>query len=342
MLKRIWSSRYAAAGAILQWSGAARAYEFAHRPRGAIVLMYHSVSDGSHDAHVDPGNRLPLADFERQMSFLKQHRQVISLSSLVEQARRGETPPAGTVCITFDDGYLDNLTVAAPILANHRLPATLYLATGYVQRTETQWADVLHSMLSRRTMQRLTLPALGLLAADLSSTPQAVKVGKLLHRYLLEAQHDQRTHWLLEIERQLKPEGTMPRLTMSWNEARALLKQYPLFEIGGHTQDHIDLRTHTDDVAQSQIDGCAADLQRELGLEPRHFSFPYGRWRDGTRALVIASGWHSAVGAGHDFRIGHKSDRFALPRIEAPVSATAFRFKTSGAFPGALAMLGLK
>ena len=341
MLKRIWSSRREAAGALIQLSGAGSAYEAARRPEGAIILMYHSVARGNVDDHIDPANRIAPAAFERQMAFLSRHRRVLSLSALVELMSGGESPPARTVCITFDDGYLDNLTVAAPVLARYHLPATLFLATGYVERSETQWADALHSLWLRRTTNRLSLPEPGMPTTDLSSLTQAAAARKLLHRCLLEAQHDQRTRWLLEIERQLKPEGIMPRVTMNWDEARALLKSYPLFEIGGHTRDHIDLRTHTGDLAQRQIDGCAADLRSELKLEPCHFSFPYGRWCESTRALVSASGWRSAVGAGLDLRIGRDSDRFAMPRVEAPRGMTALRFMTSGAFPGALAMLGL-
>jgi peptidoglycan/xylan/chitin deacetylase (PgdA/CDA1 family) len=341
MLKRIWSSRHAAAGAIVHWSGAGLAYQAARRPEGGIVLMYHSVSDGTVDAHVAPGNRIAFGAFERQMAFLSGHRRVLPLSELIACACRGEAAPAGTVCITFDDGYLDNLTVAAPVLARYRLPATLYLATGYVQRREAQWADVLYSLWSRRTAHRLDLSALGLPTTDLSSSAQDAAARKVLHRCLLEAEFDQRTALLAELARQLKPEGDMPQLTMGWDQARELQRRYPLFEFGGHTQDHIDLRTHTGDVAHRQIDGCAADLRRELGVEPQHFSFPYGRWCDGTRALVSASGWRSAVGAGHDVRIGRGTDRFAIPRVEAPHGMTAFRFQTSGAFPGALSLLGL-
>ena len=340
MLKQLWSSRRAAAGALIQLSGAGSAYEAARRPDGAIILMYHSVAESGVDDHIDPANRVAPFAFERQMAFLSRHRRVLPLTALVELVSRGESPPARTVSITFDDGYLDNLTVAAPVLAKYHLPATLFLATGYVERREPQWADALYSFWLRRTENRLSLPELGILT-DLSSLPQAAAARKLLHGRLLEAQHDQRTRWLLEIERQLKPAGIMPRLTMDWDEARALLKSYPLFEIGGHTRDHIDLRTHTGELARRQVDGCAADLRSELGLEACHFSFPYGRWCDSTRALVRASGWRSAVGAGLDLRIGRDSDRFAMPRVEAPPGMTALRFMTSGAFPGALALLGL-
>jgi hypothetical protein len=91
-----------------------------------------------------------------------------------------------------------------------------------------------------------------------------------------------------------------------------------------------------------QITGCATDLRRELGSEPEHFSFPYARWCAETRDIVIASGWKSAVGMGDGFRIGLASDRYAMPRVESPRTMTELRFKTSGAYPGTLSMLGLK
>ncbi|MDQ2736262.1 MAG: hypothetical protein M3Y55_15025, partial [Pseudomonadota bacterium] len=70
MLKRLWSSRRIAAGALIQWSGAGHAYEAVRRPEGAVILMYHSVSKGSADAYIDPVNRMPPDVFERQMAFL--------------------------------------------------------------------------------------------------------------------------------------------------------------------------------------------------------------------------------------------------------------------------------
>ena len=127
---------------------------------------------------------------------------------------------------------------------------------------------------------------------------------------------------------------------LDWDEARRLVRRYPLFEIGGHTRDHIDLGKHFGE-ARAQIDACAADLRRELGVEARHFAFPYGRWCAETRRAVIAARWHSAVATGAARRIGAASDRYAMPRVEAPRSMTQLAFKTSGAYPGAFALLGL-
>ena len=340
-VRRLSSFCREAAGTAVYWSGIGRAFEMTARPTGAIVLMYHSVSGDGPAAFIDPPNRLSPAMFERQMAFLSEHRRVVPLSQVVEQIAAGASPPAGTVCITFDDGYLDNLTVAAPILEKHRLAATLYLATGYVERVETQWADILYSMLEYRTSDQLSIPSIGLDRADLASPAGRAATRGLLHRHLLESGHEDRARVLSEAERQLAPVGKPPRLTMNWDEVRELRRRFPFFEIGGHTRDHIDLRKHRGVAARSQITGCAQDLRRELGLGPGHFSFPYARWCEETRDAVVALGWRSAVGMGSGLRIAGASDRFAMPRVESPRTMTELRFKTSGAYPGALSMLGL-
>ncbi len=297
----------AAVGAAVHWSGAGRAFEIATRPAGAIILMYHSVARDEEAGFIEPANRIAPRHFERQMAFLRARRRVVALSALVEDLVRGRTPPAGTVCITFDDGYRDNLTVAAPILEKYRLPATLFLATGYIERAENQWSDTLHAVADRS-----------------------------LHARLLEASHDERMRLLDQFPAARKA----PRLMLDWDEVRRLLRRYPRFEIGGHTRDHLDLTRHPGE-ARAQIEGCVEDLRRDLGVEARHFSYPYGRWCAETRRAVIAAGWRSAVATGAARRIGAASDRYAMPRVEAPRSMTQLAFKTSGAYPGAFALLGL-
>ena len=267
----------------------------------ATILMYHSVAPDEAAPYIEPGNRIDPRTFERQMAFLAARRGVVALSELVEDLAHGRRPPAGIVCITFDDGYRDNLTVAAPILDRYRLPATLFLATGFVERGEAQWSDRLH---------RLSLPR-----------PER----KRLHARLLEASHDERMRVLDGFQAEERP----PRLMLDWEEARRLVRRYPLFEIGGHTRDHLDLTRHPGE-ARAQIDACAADLRGELGVEARHFSFPYGRSCVEARAAVIAGGWRSAVVTDAPGRIGPATDRYAMPRVAAPRSMMHLRFRMPG------------
>lgn len=99
------------------------------------ILMYHSISHSAND---------PLAVhprmFARQMQYLAQHGfEVISLRDALSLLMRNANLRRKIV-LTFDDGYHDFLTTAAPVLCQRRFPATLFLVTGRAGDTST-WSS---------------------------------------------------------------------------------------------------------------------------------------------------------------------------------------------------------
>lgn len=89
------------------------------RPRDekrTCILTYHSIGRRDHEMNVTP------ADFKAQLDFLNENATVISL----EDALAG----APGVGLTFDDGYLDNLTEAAPALAEFGMTGTVFVVAG--------------------------------------------------------------------------------------------------------------------------------------------------------------------------------------------------------------------
>ena len=80
------------------------------------ILTYHSVGHRDHEMNVTPGA------FREQMAWLAENHKVVTLAEAV-QGREG-------VAITFDDGYRDNLTEAAPVLSELGLPATVFVVAG--------------------------------------------------------------------------------------------------------------------------------------------------------------------------------------------------------------------
>lgn len=319
---------------ILYWSGAGALYVRSTRVQGAIILMYHSVARAGAQRWVDPRNCVSADLFEAQMAFLARRRNVVSMNELVDALEGGRTPPAGTVVLTFDDGYRDTFDTAAPILARYGLPATLYLATGYVDRGETQWIDRLYAIFTRRTRHGLALPGLESRCCDLRVESEASRAYRSVADRLLVATWDDREALLAAVRSQLKPSGAPPRLTLTWDEVEKLLSFHPRFEVGVHTRGHVDLVTNGGDTARQEIHACVADVERELRREVAHFSFPYGRTNDELCRVVSEAGLRSAVATEPAALIRPGTNRFAMPRLEAPPDKTLFRFWTSGACPG--------
>ncbi|MEJ2900221.1 polysaccharide deacetylase family protein [Acinetobacter sp. NS-4] len=101
------------------------------RPR---VLMYHMVRD-----HIDGAKfnklRVKPAEFEKQVAWMKA--EGFHFVTMQELQQNWGRYPEKTVAITFDDGYLDNLEYAYPILEKYQAKATIYVV---VDRHDRDWS----------------------------------------------------------------------------------------------------------------------------------------------------------------------------------------------------------
>jgi len=97
------------------------------RAQCTVILTYHSIAEGASPLKIPP------LLFAEQMAWLAANAKVISLRDFLSQGSR----PAGERCVvlTFDDGYADFHQHAAPVLLRLQLPATVFLPTGYVGRS---------------------------------------------------------------------------------------------------------------------------------------------------------------------------------------------------------------
>ena len=90
--------------------------------------MYHKVND----LWPNPIT-VPTAVFAEQMSLLGELGYMpVSLGDVRDHYVDGAPLPDGAVLITFDDGYLDNLVNALPILVQHGYPAVVFVPIAYL------------------------------------------------------------------------------------------------------------------------------------------------------------------------------------------------------------------
>src|SRR5665213_2379474 len=101
------------------------------------ILIFHRVLPQR-----DP--LFPGEAFAKQFDALIEHVaarfRVLPLAYAIEALKQG-TLPSRALAITFDDGYADNLTIAAPILQRHGVSATVFVATGYLDGS-CMWNDL--------------------------------------------------------------------------------------------------------------------------------------------------------------------------------------------------------
>jgi len=94
--------------------------------RETVILMYHSVDSTNDFFAVNP------KEFRRQIKYLKQNYAIISLDEIIDFIKERRNLPRKSVAITFDDGYHNFYLNVYPHLREDKLPATIFVTTGYV------------------------------------------------------------------------------------------------------------------------------------------------------------------------------------------------------------------
>jgi peptidoglycan/xylan/chitin deacetylase (PgdA/CDA1 family) len=96
-------------------------------PPGLVVLIYHRVGARS-GLEVD----LPHDVFDEQMAFLAATGAVVRLDDGIARLADPDAAQEPMVAVTFDDGTADFADEVVPVLVDHGVPVTLYVATRFI------------------------------------------------------------------------------------------------------------------------------------------------------------------------------------------------------------------
>ncbi len=106
--------------------------------RSIPVVMFHSVADDREGRPAAFTLYAGVAEFESYLAYLKRRRWVtITLQDLHDAQSGRKTLPPRSIVLTFDDGYLDNWVVVAPLLRKYGFTGTVFVPSDFVQPGET-------------------------------------------------------------------------------------------------------------------------------------------------------------------------------------------------------------
>jgi peptidoglycan/xylan/chitin deacetylase (PgdA/CDA1 family) len=102
-----------------------------------IILCYHGVTENSNRyPGSSVGQDVYRDNFARHLDYLRRHYRIISLDEYVAARRAHKPLQPYTVVVTFDDGFLNFATVAAPLLAERNIPSTVFVITDALKASE--------------------------------------------------------------------------------------------------------------------------------------------------------------------------------------------------------------
>jgi peptidoglycan/xylan/chitin deacetylase (PgdA/CDA1 family) len=247
-----------------------------------LVLGWHNV-EGTwcFPARPDAG----LRGLAKQLRVLRRVANVVPLSTALADLSAGRPLPPRAVAITFDDGYRDNLTLAAPLLRELRLPATCFLVPGLLGRTTRAWWEELASAVANARTQEIFWKRR---TYHLRTPAERAAVIRALSEGLKAQDRAARESALAELTRLLDPTRaySVDEHFMDWDEALRLRTH---MEIGSHSLHHAILSQESVEQQMTDLTSARTQLQDRLAVDAPVLAYPNGTAADYTSDTVRAA-----------------------------------------------------
>lgn len=288
---------------------------FYKRRNKAIVLMYHRMlrSPREEPVFVQPGMYVSTDTFRRQAAFLKEKFHVLPLAELVERIETGKSV-GGCCAITFDDGWRDNFTHAFPVLQEFQLPATVFLATGFIGTNRLFWPEELafylqQSEVRSKPRQSQVVDRFLSKVADDKNAEDFIENAILTLKSWSPGEREE----VLEHLRLACPAVPRVRPLMNWEETKEM-QSSALISFGAHTSNHVILDQVSQEQAEEEIACSQQEIENRLGVRAEFFAYPNGNFTSSLQAILKKHGFRGAVTTRKGW-VGAGEPLFEIPRI---------------------------
>jgi peptidoglycan/xylan/chitin deacetylase (PgdA/CDA1 family) len=285
------------------------------------ILMFHRVTDTFYDVSL----LIKRKSFEECLKYITQSCPVISMDFLSQNFDKWKNIPDDSFVVTFDDGWIDFHDTAYPILSRLKIPATVYLTTGFVSSKCSYWQERLNNLLSpilankKRFLEKdniISMPEVDLKLKNLISKSEDTQIVFDFIGYLKEFPHDITLKAISDLEEFLKKYSIMiskdeHRSFVNWDEVNSINESDISF--GSHTINHPILTNEQTDVIEDEINTSKEIIEKETGRGVAHFCYPNGNYNDEIRRVVSGS-YKSACTTRSGF-VSKNSDIYSLNRI---------------------------
>lgn len=253
-----------------------------------IILAYHRFVDDN-SVYLDKGPVMhhPIQEFEKEIVYLRKHYDIICMDEAVNAIRSGQGFSRPSVVLTFDDGYLDNYTLAFPVLRKHNVPATIYLTTSLIGTSNKTWPDQIESALLETTSKQFAHPDLfGGRPLSIATKSEKEKACLAIGQALKRMPHGRRVRILQDVIDSLGCDGkcgARSRLMLNWDEVKEMEAHGITF--GSHSHTHPILSKMPFEQAKEEILRSKNVIEDKLGQPVKHFAIPNGGKDDFTAEL---------------------------------------------------------
>ena len=282
-----------------------------------LILMYHGVVNKV-NTNLSV-NHISKSDFEKQLSYLQKHFNVVSLSEIFESYRLQQQPSELTIAITFDDGYENNYINAFPLLKKYNLPATIFVAAQCLQdNSAILWYDFIDLFKSEINLEALNMSEIQLGNEKLEALKKIKSLSQLktFFKTLNTLEKKSITDVLIAKDKveTLKQRSDKEFWKMLNAKQMKEMSDSRLIEIGSHSVTHPNLDTLNKADLENELKVSKHLLEEVISKEVISIAYPDGAYNEEVKDVSLKIGYKNLLAV--DYRTGtDSSDKNILPRF---------------------------
>lgn len=247
---------------------------------GLLILLFHGVIE-KQTCDIRNYNRKHIEKdyFASILKTLKNDGIPLSMNEVRELHDRGQAYPARSFAVTFDDGFENNISIAAPILCDLEVPATFYVTSGFIEFNGMSWIDSIEFVLEQVPRGRVKLPWHDDVTT-FSSKESRMGLLEMIRSTVKKSPDIDTTALVRDISAQLGHEPVFASnhpldLKMNWSQVRELSSE-GLFEVGGHSHSHQIRSFLSEQDLKADLDMSIGLLKDRADIESVHYAYPEG------------------------------------------------------------------
>lgn len=248
----------------------------------AMFLLHGVIDENRHPVRNYNRKHILKDEFARFLAALEDAGgHALCLSELAERKAAGEALPPRSFVLTFDDGFENNYSVAAPVLEDFNIPATIYVTSGFVEHNRMSWIDQIDYAIENTNKTEIVLPIFTEPVSVATPTDKITCLNMIRARVKADKTLFLGAEMLIEqvceaagVERVQSTQDQID-LKMTWPQVSEI-SAHPLFTIGGHTHTHPIMSYLSAQDLEYEITTCLRLIEESGAGKTQHFSYPEG------------------------------------------------------------------
>jgi len=203
----------------------------------------------------------------------------VSMDDVIYYHNAGEAPPPRAFAVTFDDGFENNLKVAAPVLADFNIPTTFYITTDFIDRNIMSWTDRIEWAFEEAGTIRIAVPWDPEYRTARSDTEKRALLDDIRLHVKKDLSID--TQFLAtDLQQQIgfpevwSGDGPLDQ-KLTWSQVQELRDQNNNI-IGGHSHTHAILSALKKTELDQEVHTSLKFIRDHVDPAPVHYSYPEG------------------------------------------------------------------